>query len=368
MNKQSGRPFGRGFIAHAFLSYLPCLCLCLGLILFVPLVALIGNGIPSFNTGGAPSYALRAQNYVQELIIPAFGLASLLPFLAESYRYSRKGADCFYSLPLKKSRLNAIRHLTMAVGMLLAFTLAFWLFVAIYAIAEANVEGVHGIPRYAYYPALYALSLPLLCLQYGISGVIAKSSCSWLSALIAYFTIMAASTGAYYLLIMLPFLGYINDSGPYSMIANYIVMGLSPSVPCALLSNLFAPLISNTEGVSFAAGDYLSLSIYLLCGIGALCYLFLKNGKSGEYAGVPSDEDSPLIRLGPSYLGFVLTAFLTSLGEFYMLFLIVFVFGMQYIAYAISEKTFRISRFAWIAIAASMGLGLVYGLPIGLTQ
>lgn len=370
MNEHRTRRVNLGYVKQTALSFLPSLGLCLGLFLFVPIVALLGNGIPSFNDPSfqPPSYLMHPVSYVAELSVPAFGLSALLPFLAESYRYSRKGADCFYSLPLKRRALTCYRHLTMAIGLLLAFSLAFWLFILIYFIAETSTQGLHGVPNYAYYAGLYALSLPLLLLQYGISGAIAKSCCSWLSALISYFTIIATSLGAYYLLIVLPFLDNINTSGPYSMMANYIIMGLSPATPCSLLVNVFNSRIEGTSAVSFALGNYLSLSIYLLAGIAALAYLFLGKGKSGERAGVPSDADSPLLRLGPSYLGFILTAFLTSEGDFYILFLIVFVFGMQYIAYAISEKTFRISRFAWIAIGASMGLGLIYGMPIGLTN
>ena len=76
MNERRTRRVNLGYAKQTALSFLPSLCLCLGLFLFVPIVALLGNGIPSFSDPSLqpPSYLMHPVSYVAELTVPAFGL------------------------------------------------------------------------------------------------------------------------------------------------------------------------------------------------------------------------------------------------------------------------------------------------------
>lgn len=71
---------------------------------------------------------------LSELITSSTTFAALFAFFIESYRFKKRNADCFYSLPFKPGQLRRIRTF-LALGILLAlFTLSFWLPTGIYYI------------------------------------------------------------------------------------------------------------------------------------------------------------------------------------------------------------------------------------------
>ena len=84
--------------------------------------------------------------------MPTFVLAALctvLPIMQFSYRMQTRSVDLWYSLPISRKQFTLVRLLVGLIVVFVAYTLGYWLCVAIVAARAVNPEFVWYLPMYA---------------------------------------------------------------------------------------------------------------------------------------------------------------------------------------------------------------------------
>lgn len=84
--------------------------------------------------------------------MPTFVLAALctvLPIMQFSYRMQTRSVDLWYSLPISRKQFTLVRLLVGLIVVFVAYTLGYWLCVAIVAARAVNPEFIWYLPMYA---------------------------------------------------------------------------------------------------------------------------------------------------------------------------------------------------------------------------
>lgn len=326
-----------------------------------------------------------------ELIVSATSFAALFAFFIESYRFKKRNADCFYSLPFKPGQLRRIRTF-LALGILLVlFTLAFWIPTGIYFIRYSTTDIVtnpdsHIMKQVMIDPLWlfggYLVTSVYLSMSLFLSSFLVRLGNSVLSSAI----ILAAGCaflGGFFPALSLYTLCGLGDLSRGGDILKITCHTYGLSSPVYYFGTVFAEtainggviheksvLYSVLNDSSLAASFFLSMAIAFLLGVGSLVGLLLLKDPSGEYSGVPGSHFKyaslivaslflPIILL-IGCLGAIesngadgILSVALYIGLFVML------GAFQYIVYLLFEKKPKLSRVSWILVASIQVLSII---------
>lgn len=102
-----------------------------------PLIVDIERGNYTYNSClGMPTFVLAL-------------LCTVLPIMQFSYRMQTRSVDLWYSLPISRKQFTLVRLLVGLIVVFVAYTLGYWLCVAIVAARAVNPEFIWYLPMYA---------------------------------------------------------------------------------------------------------------------------------------------------------------------------------------------------------------------------
>ncbi len=133
----------RKYVKHLLKEWLPIAIVAMALL--VTPIFLVSMTTSLYNVYRTDSGALKpTESYGMllaygALLIGAIFFSCIMPFFVESYRYSKKSTDCYYSLPFKEGELRRIRTVIALIMIIAIFTICYWLPAIIYYIRYCNL-------------------------------------------------------------------------------------------------------------------------------------------------------------------------------------------------------------------------------------
>ena len=290
-------------------------------------------------------------------------LCAVVPVMQFSYRMKQRSADLWYSLPVGRKKLALVRVLGGLILVFLPYTLAYWLGVGCVAMQEGRFAFVH-------YLSLWAASLPLGVLLFGMNAfVFTRGNTAGdgivfliLWACLLPLAVLVCFSGLRFTLGWDPEIPeYLNYYSGVEVAAFFF-----PYSPVGYLSQIFDALICGR-----APGDFALFSLWFILpfavigGVGAYAGLFLcADRDKAENAGQISSSWMGYRVLIPAYIVLLLGAVgVTFDGEVVMGVLVAVVGAALYFAY---RRSFRLKKediiiyIAAVLVGAALALILFY--------
>lgn len=331
-------------IGQCLLSYLPALAIFSVIYLLVIYLA----STSSF-------YSYWPNPGVEVLTVFPLIVAPCLPFMAESYRYSRRSTDVYYSFPIKRKTLWLTRHLTMLLAFL-ALVLIIYLLGLLNGIVIAQTRPQDGRSplHYGYYFPLLLVLLLFLSAHYLVGAFFAKVSLSFRTGVIHYASALLFAFLYFYIAVVLV---QQFDGEPLGAVLS---ISIDPVSTMIILSRTFAARIVGNPAIIFSPADIAYTVIHCLALATIAVFAFLAKQPSGELCGTSGDNEKLPLRILTFIPAFTFALALTSIGGFLGLIPL----GVYcYVLAAIYERRFKLSRLCWMGF----GIALLSGFLLGLT-
>ena len=347
------------------------------------------------------------------LAFPVVIFTILLPFFANSYRYSLQAADTFYQIGKNKKMIRWFNNILLLSAFIVSFTTAFFMgfFILIFGVIPnfGRADEVIGIQdgyqyeivrhyfsyNVAYYIPIYFCFIFIIVLNYAISYyLITRANNRINSIILLLLGELILSIGLmspiWVVLIANNYLGlpqsFINENllfgtrassfvGPIALII-YFLDGLVTGETPLFLSQLVEARI---EGPEIFALVLSVVSLLIFMGVAALgIYKFLKEDEtSGEYAGKPIGRGPMqyvifhvgfgLIGLWSGLLSSVTNGLLIS-GSVINIISLFTSIGMTgavyYVFYGLLRRNFRLTKKDIPLLFGSVGVNFLIGLSI----
>jgi len=336
-------------------------------------------------TGAIPWAMMIALTF---LVVASVIFSSILPLFVESYRFGKRSADTYYSLPFKPLELRKTR-MFLALGILLVvFSLAYWIPSGIYYIRYASISAPSEdyikdrLMDPLWLTAAYGTLLVLLSANFFVSSFFVRLGNSPLSSIILLLAGHAILCG------LLPTIGLWISliAGMADWTSSFLtIVGMQnygASFPVFLFIFAFFSPMSNSGVLSQAITELpnqiaLSISLIVVLSSGALSLIYLLNKKdpSGEFSGAPASHFHQAIYL--IFVAFLLSAILSSssggsigsgfaitsaLGIGSLIASFVFLGVGQYIVYLLYLKKAALDKKSWILISINQGALLLFSI------
>lgn len=345
-------------------------------------------------------YSSSSPTMLTGLIVSAvlmFLFTSILPIIANKYRYSLQSADLFNQIGTGRKNIRYVNNIVLLSAFIISFTLSYVIAIAILGIKEIpnliNGETVteinrfgetvyrHSIPFYYnfwYFIPTYFLYLILGIANYFISYFLVTRANNALNSII-----MLVVGQVILLLIFISPLYYIgfygaifkNEDILISTNTDFIVGSKAASFigPIAIVINLFANLFLNRESDLINRFKYwnnsyttplvltiLALLLFVFATCIAIIYFLKEDESSGELAGKPDGRDKfqyILFNVGVAVIGawyLVLSSLLVNITSLSMIEAVssialftyipaVITFGaLYYVFHSLLKRNFRI--------------------------
>ncbi len=335
--------------------------------------------------GAAPWAMIAALTF---LVVAATIFSSLLPLFVESYRFNKKSADTYYSLPFAPLKLRKMR-MFLALGILLiVFTVAYWLPSGIYYIRYAAISAPSEdyikdrLLDPLWLTAAYGTLLVLLSANFFVSSFLVRLGNSPLSSIILLLAGHVVLSG------LLPSIGLwvaLIAGMPKWSSSFLTIMGIQnygASFPVFFFVFTFFSPMCNSGTLSQAITELpnqiaLSISLIVVISLATLSLIFLLNKKdpSGEFSGAPASHFDQAIYL--IFITFFIVAILSSasggnigsgfaltsaLGVGSLIASFIFLGIGQYIAYLLYLKKASLDKRCWILIGINQGSLLLFAI------
>ena len=318
----------------------------------------------------------KPYSFLLVFIIPLALVSIFAPMFANTYRYSIKSVDVFYQTGKGSKRIRLINNLTLLISIIVAYTAAFLIAIAVMFFKQLATAGKVVVDEYGgettyimfhfgYYFLAYFLALIACVVNYFISYfLITRANNPFNSILCLFLGHMILSV-----LIMTPiwYTSIINTLMPGH--TDFYFAGILPGTrvpsiigPIAMIANLFESLIvSGTPlELEITSEDVFSLvlaivSIIIFFAVGAFSiYMFLNEKESsGELAGKPEGRgrlQMIIYHTGAGLIAFwygianglisslLLVNLLTTVSSFIMF------CALYYVFYGVIRRNFRLKK------------------------
>lgn len=309
------------------------------------------------------------------IALVSFGLACILPFFAEKYRYSKVSCDCFYHLPFKEKELKRIHHIFYLSYLAICFTLVYWIGILFFAIkynsSFPNENQIKVYVSFIYYLPIYFIVLFVALDTYVIAASFIQLGNrplqSILFLIIGFY--LLSNIGINIFNLVNKFLPPSNEYIYYQTNLFSGGLGLSSS-PLLLINLLFGTFYKGLIGEEMVQFKFESafpfsfcLTILVLISVFSIYYIFFVKDPSGEYCATSGARNKyvPLLLIGPAFLsslGCMAINYSTNIDKSLALVksfsTLIIVSIITYILYVILEKNFKIKKreFLYIGIAA----------------
>lgn len=345
------------------------------------------------------------------LALPVVIFTILLPFFANSYRYSLQAADTFYQIGKNKKVIRWFNNILLLSAFIVSFTTAFFMgfFILIFRVIPnidrgdeiiAIQEGYEVVRHYfsynlAFYIPIYLCFIFIIVLNYAISYYLITRANNRINSIILVLLgelilTIGLMSPIWVVLIANGYLGlpqsFINESlifgtrassfvGPIALII-FFLDGLVTGETPLFLSQLVEVRI---EGPEIFALVLSVLSLLIFIGVAALgIYQFLKEDEtSGEYAGKPVGRGPMqyvifhvgfgLIGLWAGLLSSVTNGLFIS-GSVINIISLFTSIGMAgavyYVFYGLLRRNFRLTKKDIPLLFGSIGVNFLIGLAI----
>ena len=327
------------------------------------------------------------------LVIGAIVFSCLMPFFVESYRYSKKSTDCYYSLPFKEGELRRIRTIIALIMIIAIFSICYWLPAIIYYIRYCNVvlpevESGYTIIKKtmvnpAWLTAVFFILIVLISIVFFVNSFFVRLSNGILSGVILlvagnlFLSAFFPSLGLWSLLAQ-SILGSESNANlaiclqvygcvyPIYMYYAYFLNLVGGNLDSAYRA-ISSVVLDLSNGTSF----FMSLIVNIALGTISAVMVFKAKDPSGEYSKAPGSHSKYAIYIlmasfitlgilnsisgvaftGLGYLG------IFSIATFLMSFVFYAVF--QYLVYLLFLMKAKLSKKAWILAAIAQGITLL---------
>lgn len=352
--------------------------------------ATTGNYYASYYVSEGYEYVYLSTNvssYILQNMIPAMIASFIMPLAVYSFRYNKQDADTYLMFPVKK---NSIRRTRLAVGLLYleaAIFACYWICIGIFALKQALLPIpentsylVHEakILHYEWTPLVYLCIAFFVGLQYCINCFFISlgnnprdSILFWIAGVVGLNLICISPVMLYNSLA-----GRFGGStyGPWTV----FLSGAGPIFPCYFVYNLFNSLMVDGVSSSHLFYEYpdeiVSLVAFIVVGIAAGAYIYLRDDPSGEYFGGRGPR-KPYITSVIHACAFIII--LLSIAMYinigggitnFMTNLIGLIFeGVIYLgALALIYRKFALPKHEWIVFGSEMGIYLLSLIVFGI--
>lgn len=283
--------------------------------------------------------------------IPALLVASFYPVFVYSYRYSKTQADIYSQAPFKERELKAIRLTLGIILLLVAFTVVYWLGIMIVAIRQATEVpwGNNIIADYNYlgYFMAYWILLVFIILQYFICSFLAQLGNRPLDSIIYIILgqlILAFAVLGIYL--------YLETMVSYRDIKYYAFSWANYSIYTPIYAHyeLCNSIIVGIGTVSMNVSDWLSMSGFIVLGLGAGFLSYFLKDPSGEHYGKPGARNI-YISILPHIAMFIVALAITQSVVYHIVYMLLF-FVLWSVGYMMIlvylNRGFRLKKRDWI--------------------
>ncbi len=330
-------------IGQCLLSYLPALAIFSVIYLLVIYLA-----------SAHAFYGYWPSPGVEVLSVFPLIVAPCLPFMAESYRYSRRSTDVYYSFPIKRKTLWLTRHLTMLVAFL-TLVLIIYLLALLNGIIvfQTRPQDGRGPLHYGYYFPLLLVLLLFLAAHYLVGAFFAKISLSFRTGVIHYASALLFAFLYFYIAVVLV---QQFDGEPLNAVLS---ISIDPVSTMIILSRTFAERIVGEPAIVFSTADIVYTIIHCLALVTIAVFAFLVKQPSGELCGTSGDNEKLPLRILTFIPAFTFALALTSIGGFFTL---IPLGAYCYVLAAIYERRFKLSRLSWMGFGIALLSGFLLGL------
>ncbi len=386
----------RKYVKHLLKEWLPIAIVAMALL--VTPIFLVSTTTSLYNVYRTDSGALKpTESYGMllaygALLIGAIFFSCIMPFFVESYRYSKKSTDCYYSLPFKEGELRRIRTVIALIMIIAIFTICYWLPAIIYYIRYCNLvlpeaeSGYSVIKKTmmnpAWLTAIFFILIVLISFAFFVNSFLVRLSNGIISGVIllvagnlclgAFFpslslwslwlqyTVESASNAS--LPICLQVYGAVY---PIYMYFAYFMNLLGGNLDSAYEA-ISSVVLDLSSGTSF----FISLIVNIAFGIVSAIAVFRIKDPSGEFSKAPGSHSKYAIYVVMS--AFVTIGILNSIpgsilsGEYFgvlsiVIFMISFIFFAvcQYLVYLLFLMKAKLTKKAWILAAIAQSLTLL---------
>ncbi|MFA6755569.1 MAG: hypothetical protein WCR97_03550 [Bacilli bacterium] len=315
----------------------------------------------SYDDEGALIYFDSSSSGISNLSFPILICAIVVPFFVLEYKSSSNKCDTYFQLPFKKNELKITRGIVSLLGLLICFTVAYWIAILILYLRVINAKPLENANVQSYrfigYLFLYFILLVETICTFGIvSFFVSLGNSIFSSILLVLFGELLLSfvfngSNAFYCLITN---NLNNVYGSYSL--NSIV--LCPNFN----SNLLNEYIKSISEFEIKNNFYIyGISIYTVLGICSYIYLCLVNDPSGEFASKSGGRNkfiSLIIHTGIIFFTTYLLVTSYSYSILTIIYLLMFEF-FYYLALLIFNKTPKLNKYDWIYFGCGSGINLI---------
>ena len=347
------------------------------------------------------------------LMIPVFVFSIILPFFANSYRYSLKAADTFYQIGKGKKSIRFVNNLLLLGAFIASFTAAFIFAVLILFARQAPNIGKEPLVEianedtviitnylfynFAYYIPAYLLLVVIAILNYFISYFFVTRANNLINSMITLalgeiILAVGIMTPFFFLMIVSSRLGV--EGGLANLVDMSFLTVSRTSViigPFALIYLLFDGLINGTGSALIASfnnfdgaksGFALALTIvcllaFIAMGVLGVLYFLKEKESSGELAGRPVPRDKFLFtvfHIGFGFIGFWIATLQSLLGTSFVSYslgitsIVFFLSEMgfygaaYYVLFGLLRRNFKLNKKELLTILINVGINLILGL------
>ena len=340
--------------------------------------------------------------------IPLIIFTSILPFMANSYRYSLKGADFFYQIGKGKKQVRYYNNLVLLSACLISFTVAYFLGVLVMILKQLptlnrepeavimygeNVYRYYFAYNYAYFIPVYFALLIVGILNYAISYFFITRANNVINSVITlvlgHLILGIGLMSPFWYATM--FANLANPDAPVGALTHVSsFLGGTHTMyavgPIALIVYLFTGQISGNEAlISVAINNFsgdqtlslilsiVSLVLYFAVGVVAILFFIKEKESSGEYCGRAPGRDKFQIII--FHIGFGLIGLWVSVAQSSVAMLnpvlvaltiseTVFFGAIYYVFLGLLRRNFRLNIKELIILISSSGINLILSIVV----
>ena len=294
-------------------------------------------------------------------------LCTVTPVMQFSYRMKKRSVDLWYSLPVSRTRLAAVKTVGGLVLTLVPYTVGFWLTVIVVA-----ARGAHF--AYEWYLPLYFLSLVFGAGLFGVNAFLFTRG-NTIGDGIVFLVLWGALLPMFVFLTQAGFYAYNHDVYVSDPSFEDIAVSLFTYSPITVAADFFDAMIRHNvsqAGTLVSHGDSVMLAVALPVGavesVAAYVALFLRAERDrAENVGQISASPMGYKVLIPVYgaLMGAMGRLMYVEGAFVLLLLALTLIG-EVVLYFAYRRSFRLKRADVISIAVSLviAVALFFALPM----
>ena len=410
------------YLAFTLKRYIPLFVVTFALCFFT-FITPFGSAIPTYVTyhyyNGESYFSsilsdLTVTGGTLYLVIPVAIISMVLPFFANSYRYSLQSADTFYQIGKNKKAIRWTNNLVLLGSLIVSFTVAFIFAVSILLLrqlpnigrpdeVEVLEEGVEIVTHYlffnfGYYVPTYFLIVIFIIANYAISYFFVTRANNLVDSMIMlvlgefilgvgvmtpfWFTMVCSADGGHWIDFfsekLIPGTRTACFVSPIAFIF-YLMDGLISGQGSLMVEQLSTAEYTSQEVIGLII-SFVSIALFFLMAAFGV-YKFLKEKESsGEQAGKPIGRDrfqEIIFHMGFGIIGLwigslqsltgVLTSSLVSNSIFSFVLLISemgFYSAAYYVFYGLLRRNFRLNKRELFLLLGVITVNLIIGVSL----